>query len=146
MIYAAHIREDYEDGHRINGMGFVIETGDDYGGKLLLLKCGDGIWSAMYVDEVDRIENGDRFTNTYAIISHVPAIARVSYDRLVHLRGKDYHWKNLLKLAREGRTEELDSLFAPTMDRLNWIMTEDGMLRAPWLGVVDGGKNKEVKE
>lgn len=128
MIHSAHISEDYADGYRIRGMGFVIETDDGDGGKVLLVKDVDSIWSAMYVDDDDCIGNGGQSTEDYRVISQVPCTASVSHLKPIPaLRGEEYHWMNVLALARGGCTDELDRLFSPAMERMGWAMTEKGM-------------------
>lgn len=148
MIYGAYIRKDYEDGPRINGVGFVIEPGDDDKNSQLMLLFRDEyeVWSIDYLDNDGFMGKEGQFTHVYRI-NFPRSIIRVTYDKPVYnLQGEEYEQKAIHALVATGCMEDLDRLFVPTMGRFKWIKTKDAIMMAPWLGVVDGGKSKEVKE
>lgn len=131
MIFAAHICMEFTDRSRscIRGMGFVIETGEDDIGKLLLIKDKDSEWFAMYVNR-DDIMDESSCVDVYRVTSSVPpCIVHVVYHGVIReLRWTEHLWMDVFALVKARNTAELDSMFEPLMDRMGWVMTKRGMM------------------
>lgn len=130
MIYTAHIREDFVDGHKTDGMGFVIGSENSY--MVTTVQFIEYNWVVETLQDGNLIGK-EESTYVYGI-SNPPRVVRITYGGIVREFDDDdrSHRKKVCSCDGPNR------MFDPVIKRLGWVMTKNGMMENPWKDAVEG--------